>query len=69
MVEHLKPVVPEQTPPDVVMSEVKVQGHESSASSEAEAKSDQQRQGYNLWMDNKNYGLIMYIKRGILTGI
>ena len=48
MVEHLKPVVPEQIPPDVVMSEVNVQGGESSASSEAEAKSDQQRQGYNL---------------------
>jgi len=30
------------------MSEVKAQGGESSASSEAEAKSDQQRQGYNL---------------------
>ena len=48
MVEILKPVVPEQVPPDVVMSEVTVQGGESSASSEAEAKSDQQRQGYNL---------------------
>ena len=48
MVEHLKPVVPEQIPPDVVMSEVNMQGGESSASSEAEAKSDQQRQGYNL---------------------
>lgn len=46
MVEHLKPVVPEQVPPDVVMSEVDVQGSASSASSEAEAKSDQQRQGY-----------------------
>jgi len=52
MVEHLKPVVPEQIPPDVVMSEVKAQGGESSASSEAEAKSDQQRQGYNLWPNN-----------------
>lgn len=48
MVEHLKPVVPEEIPPDVVMSEVKAQGGESSASSEAEGKSDQQRQGCNL---------------------
>ena len=45
MVEHLRPVVPEEMPPDVVMSEVNVPGGESSASSEAEAKSDQQRQG------------------------
>lgn len=46
MVEHLKPVVPEQHPPDVVMSEVKDQGGESSAPSGAEAQSNQQRQGY-----------------------
>lgn len=49
MVEHLKPVVPEQIPPDVVMSEVEAQGGENTASTEAEAKSDQQRQGCNLW--------------------
>ena len=47
MVEHLKPVVPEEHPPDVVMSEMKARGGEGSASSgsEAEAKSNQQRQG------------------------
>ena len=47
MVEHLKPVIPEEHPPDVVMSEMKAQGGESSASSgsAAEAKTSQQRQG------------------------
>lgn len=50
MVEHLKPAVPEEHPPDVVMSEQKVQGGEDSSSSEmrgavAEAKTAQQRQG------------------------
>ena len=53
MVEHLKPVVPKEHPPDVVMSEEKVQGGEGSAPPEArgtvaEAKSSQQRQGYNI---------------------
>lgn len=53
MVEHLKPIVPEERPPDAVMSEVKTQGCEGSASSEtggsvAEAKSSQQIQGMTL---------------------
>lgn len=52
MVEHLKPVVPEEQPPDVVMSELKDQGDEGNASSEtsgsaAEAKTNQQRQAQN----------------------
>lgn len=50
MVEHLKPVVPEQHPPDVVMSEVQNQGGEISAPSGAEAQSDQQKQGYTCNM-------------------
>ena len=46
MVEHLKPVVPEEHPPDVVMSEMKAQGESSASSgSAAETKANQQRQG------------------------
>ena len=58
MVEHLKPVVPEEQPPDVVMSELKGQGDEGNTSSEtsgsaAEAKTNQQRQG--LYNYSTNY--------------
>ena len=47
MVEHLKPVVPEEQPPDVVMSELKAEGGEGNSSSEtgAEARTQQQREG------------------------
>ena len=51
MVEHLKPSVPEEQTPDVVMSELKAQeggvsdSHESSVQDEAE----KQRQGLYSW--------------------
>jgi len=44
MVEHLKPMVPEEQPPDVVMSELKAPGSEGSASTSA-SETNQQGQG------------------------
>lgn len=44
MVEHLKPTVPEEQPPDVVMSELKAPGSEGGASTSASG-TNQQGQG------------------------
>lgn len=44
MVEHLKPTVLEEQPPDVVMSELKAPGSEGGASTSA-SESNQQGQG------------------------
>lgn len=49
MVEHLKPVVPEEHPPDVIMSELKTEGGEGitpvTRELGAEGNSSQQEQG------------------------
>ena len=54
MMEHLKPAVPEEHPPDVVMSEMKAQGESSASSgSAAETKANQQRQGVCVCMHTR----------------
>ena len=45
MVEHLKPVVPEEHPPDVVMSEVKNEGGEGVTPTTREIGEEGQAQG------------------------
>ena len=49
MVEHLKPTVLEEQPPDVVMSELKAPGSEGSASTSASG-TNQQEQG-TFWIN------------------